>query len=211
MPDDLRYTEIEHKFVVGDDFDLTRFRAAVERLHPTRTIALQVRDRYFLTEAGRRGRFILRHRYDAELHHLTLKSLARDTEVRSEVNLDLGHHAGDQASAVDAFVERLGVTWRGVIIKDLTVWDFPDMEVAHYRASTGARAVECVEFEATRKHSLDAALRTVVRYERATGLGGATRSRRSLPQILFPEIAAALVGEADENERSDDREEREAP
>ncbi len=198
MPDDLRFTEIEHKFVVGDDFELTRFRAAIERLHPTRTTALRVRDRYFLTVAGRRGGFILRHRYDAELHHLTLKSLARDTEVRSEINLDLGHHAGDQAAAVDAFVDRLGVTWSGVIVKDLTVWDFPDMEVAHYHASTGPRAVECVEFEATRKQSLADALRTVVRYERATGFGGATRSRRSLPRILFPEIADALAAAAGE-------------
>ena len=206
MPDDLRFTEIEHKFVVGDDFDLTRFRASIERLHPTRTIALRVRDRYFLTESGRRGRFILRHRYDSELHHLTLKSLARDTEVRSEVNLDLGHHAGDQASAVDAFVERLGVTWRGVIVKDLTVWDFPDMEVAHYRASTGPRAVECVEFEATRKQSLGAALRAVERYERATGFGDATRSRRSLPQLLFPEIAATLAGAAEGHGESDEQE-----
>ena len=204
MPDDLRFSEIEHKFVVGDDFDMARFRAAIERLHPTRTTALRVRDRYFLTEAGRRGRFILRHRHDPELHHLTLKSLARDTEVRSEINLDLGHHAGDQASAVDAFVERLGVTWRGVLDKDLTAWYFPDVEVAHYRATTGARAVECVEFEATRKQSLAAALRAVERYERATGFGGADRAHRSLPQILFPEVAAALEGE---NERSDDREE----
>ena len=206
MSDDLRFSEIEHKFVVGDDFDLTRFRAAIERLQPTRTIALRVRDRYFLTEAGRRGRFILRHRHDPELHHLTLKSLARDTEVRSEINLDLGHHAGDQASAVDAFVERLGVIWSGVIVKDLTVWDFPDMEVAHYRASTGPRAVECVEFEATRKDSLADALRAVERYESATGFGGATRSRRSLPQILFPEIAAALQETADgSGEKGDER------
>ena len=206
MPDDLRFSEIEHKFVVGDDFDLTGFRAAVDRLEPTRTTALRVRDRYFLTEAGRRGRFILRHRHDPELHHLTLKSLARDTEVRSEVNLDLGHHAGDQAAAVDAFVDRLGVIWSGVIVKDLTVWYFPDMEVAHYRASTGPRAVECVEFEAIRKQSLSAALHTVERYERATGFGDATRSRRSLPQILFPEIAAALADAAGGNGKSDDQE-----
>ena len=171
---------------------MARFRAAIERLHPTRTTALRVRDRYFLTEAGRRGRFILRHRHDPELHHLTLKSLARDTEVRSEINLDLGHHAGDQASAVDAFVERLGVTWRGVLDKDLTAWYFPDVEVAHYRATTGARAVECVEFEATRKQSLAAALRAVERYERATGFGDAARSHRSLPHILFPEIRMKL-------------------
>ena len=198
MSDDLRFSEIEHKFVVGDDFDMARFRAAIERLHPTRTTALRVRDRYFLTEAGRRGRFILRHRHDPELHHLTLKSLARDTEVRAEVNLDLGHHAGDQACAVDAFVERLGVIWSGALDKDLTVWYFPDVEVAHYRATTGARAVECVEFEATRKQSLAAALRAVERYERAAGFGGAARSRRSLPQILFPEVAAALADAAGE-------------
>jgi hypothetical protein len=192
MPNDLRFTEIEHKFVVGADFDLARFRTAIERLHPTRTNALRVRDRYFLTEAGRGGRFILRHRYDPELHHLTLKSLAGDTEVRSEVNLDLGHHAGDQASAVDAFVERLGVTWSGTVYKALTVWYFPDVEVVHYRASTEARAVECVEFEATRKQSVAAALRTLERYERATGFGDAPRSHRSLPQILFPEIRMKL-------------------
>lgn len=188
MGDDLRFTEIEHKFVVGDDFDLPRFRAALERLRPVRTNALRVRDRYFLTEAGRRGRFILRHRHDPELHHLTLKALAGDPETRAEVNLDLGHHAGDQAAAVDAFAARLGVTWSGAVRKDLTVWYFPDAEVAHYCASAGTRAVACVEFEATRKGSLAGALRTVERYERATGFGGVPRSRLSLPQILFPEI-----------------------
>ena len=192
MPSDLRFTEIEHKFVLGDDFDPTSLGDALEPLQPTRKNALQVRDRYFLTEAGRRGRFVIRHRYDRELHHLTLKSLADDTEVRAEVNLDLGHHAGDQAAAVDAFVDRLAVTWSGVIHKNLTVWYFPDVEVAYYRASTGTRSVQCVEFEATQKHSLADALRTVQRYERATGFGDASRSRRSLPQILFPEFTAAL-------------------
>ena len=192
MSSDLRFTEIEHKFVLGDDFDPTRLGDALESLQPTRKNALRVRDRYFLTEAGRRGRFIIRHRYDRELHHLTLKSLAEDTEVRAEINLDLGHHAGDQAAAVDAFVDRLAVTWRGVIDKDLTVWYFPDVEVAHYRASTGTHSVQCVEFEATQKRSVADALRAVQRYERAAGFGDAPRSRRSLPQILFPELAAAL-------------------
>lgn len=192
MDDDLRFTEIEHKFVVGGDFDLARFRTALARLRPVRTHALRVRDRYFLTEAGRRGRFILRHRHDPELHHLTLKSLAGDPEMRAEVNLDLGRHAGDQAAAVDAFAARLGATWSGAVRKDLTVWYFPDAEVVHYRASTGTRAVACVEFEATRKDSAAGALRIVERYERATGFDGAPRSRLSLPQILFPEVRAAF-------------------
>jgi hypothetical protein len=38
---------------------------------------------------------MIRHRFDAELHRLTLRSLEADTEVRVEVNLDPGHHAGD--------------------------------------------------------------------------------------------------------------------
>ena len=192
MSDDLRFTEIEHKFVMGDDFDPRSLADALEPLQPTRTNALQVRDRYFLTEAGRRGGFIIRHRYDPELHHLTLKSLTQDTQVRAEINLDLGHHVGDQAAAVDAFVDRLAVTWSGVIHKDLTVWYFPDVEVAYYRASTGTHSVQCVEFEATQKHSLADALRTLERYERATGFGDAPRAHRSLPQILFPEIRMKL-------------------
>lgn len=194
MSDQLRFIEIEHKYLVDARFDLERFRAELERLHPTRTGSLRVRDRYFLTDTGRRGRFLIRHRYDRELHHLTLKTLEDDTEVRSEINLDLGHNAGDQHAAVDAFCARLGVQWSGTLHKDLAVWYFPDAEVVHYCASTDTRSVRCVEFEATRKPSLADALATVHRYERATGFADRRRSTLSLPQILFPEIAETLAG-----------------
>ena len=197
MPADaLRFTEIEHKFIVDDQFDLPRFRDALGRLHPTRTTSVRVEDRYYLTEGGRKGRFVIRHRYDDELHHLTLKTLAVDTEIRSEVNLDLGHHAGDQHEAVEAFLDHLGVQWSGTLHKDLEVWQFPDIEVVHYRASTTARSVRCVEFEATRKPSLAKALETVQRYERATGFADRGRSPLSLPQILFPEVAELLASTA---------------
>jgi hypothetical protein len=149
---------------------------------------VQVRDDYFLTEGGRNRRFVIRHRYDAELHQLSVKTLEADTEVRGEVNLDLGHHAGDQRAQVDAFLDQLGVTWRGTIHKDLTVWYFPDSEVVYYQASTESRSVRCVEFEATRKDSLADALATLRRYERLTGFDGAVRSRLSLLQILYPEV-----------------------
>jgi hypothetical protein len=111
--DALRFTEIEHKFIVDAQFDLNAFRDALVGLHPTRINSIRVRDRYYLTEGGRRRRFVIRHRYDLEMHHLTLKTVEADTEVRSEINLDLGHHAGDQAAVVDAFLERLGVEWSG--------------------------------------------------------------------------------------------------
>lgn len=188
----LRFNEIEHKFIVSDQFDLPGFRRAVTALGPTRTSTVSVQDRYFLTEGGCARRFLLRHRYDAELHHLTIKSLEADSEVRVEVNLDLGHHAGSQAAQVDAFIGHLGVIWRGGLQKQLEVWYFPDCEVVYYEASAASRSVRCVEFEATRKDSLPEALATVERFERATGFGDASRTRESLPQILFPDLVALI-------------------
>lgn len=189
----LRFKEIEHKYVVDERFDLPQFRRAVEALGPSRTSTVDVRDRYFLTEGGRARGYLIRHRYDSELHHLTLKAVDSDTEVRVEVNLDLGHHAGSQEAQVDAFMDRLGVVWRGVLQKQLEVWYFTDCEVVYYQAATAARSIRCVEFEAKSEDSLAEALATLERFERATGFAGATRSRLSLPQILFPDLADALA------------------
>jgi hypothetical protein len=191
MPD-LRFIEIEHKYVVDESFDVQRFREVLSGLGPTTTSTIRVRDRYYLTEGGRARRFLIRHRYDAELHQLTIKALEDDTEARTEISLDLGQHAGSQDAAVAAFVDRLGMLWHGTLHKDLEVWYFPDCEVVYYVAATDERAVRCVEFEATRKESLADALEIVARFERATGFDGETRSRRSLPQMLFPGLQNAL-------------------
>ena len=192
MPADLRFTEIEHKYVVGDEFDAGRFRDAMSALGPARRTAIAVRDRYYLTDGGVSRRFLIRHRFDAELHHLTVKSVGIDTEVRDEVNLDLGQHAGDQAAQVDAFVAHFGVRWRGTVHKDIEVWRFPDCEVVLYSASAGDRSVRCVEFEAVGRSSLADALAVVDHYERAAGFEARARSRLSLPQLLFPELSQHL-------------------
>lgn len=181
----MRFTEIEHKFVVDEGFDLDRFSRALDALGPFRRTSLQVRDRYFLTADGRARGYVIRHRFDPELHQLTIKSLAADPEVRDEITLELSNQ-GDQAAAVDAFVAQMGVTWSGALQKDLQVWYFPDCEVVHYVASSGARTVRCVEFEATIKTSVPEALAIVERYQRATGFEGAKRSMRSLVDLLFP-------------------------
>lgn len=191
--DGLRFKEIEHKFILAESFDVLKFRQAVTALGPARTSTVSVMDRYFLTEGGRARGFVMRHRYDAELHHLTLKAVGPDPEVRVEINLDLGHHAGSQEAQVDAFMERLGVVWRGTLQKQLEVWYFPDCEVVYYQAATPSRSVRCVEFEAKGHDSLDEALATVERFERATGFAGASRSRLSLPQLLFPELDEAFA------------------
>jgi adenylate cyclase class IV len=193
-PDDLRFMEIEHKFIVDDAFDVPRFRLQLGALGPVRTGAVRVRDRFFLTDGGLERRVLFRHRYDAELHHLTVKGIEADTEVRVEVNLDLGHHRGSQDAQVDAFLDQLGVIWRGTLHKTLEVWYFEDCEVVYYEAVAESGTVRCVEFEATRKASLNDALATLARFERATGFDGATRSRLSLPQLVFPDLNEVLAG-----------------
>jgi len=184
----MRFKEIEHKFVVGEGFDLEGFARTIEDLGPTRRTALVVRDRYFLTDSGQARRFILRHRFDSELNQLTIKSVEGDPEVRDEISLNLGHHAGAQDAEVDAFIARQGVVWSGTLEKDLRVWYFPDCEVVHYLARTDSREVRVVEFEATAKVSIPQALAILERYERATGFDRSTRSMDSLVNLLFPGI-----------------------
>jgi len=182
----MRFTEIEHKFVVEDTFDLAAFGRTLDAMGPVRRSSILVRDRYFLTEDGRARRYVIRHRFDDELHQLTIKSVEADPEVRDEISLDLGHHAGDQVATVDAFVGRMGVSWSGELQKDLRVWYFPDCEVVHYVATSGDRTVRCVEFEATLKTSVPDALAVVGRYERALAFDPAARSFDSLVHLVFP-------------------------
>jgi hypothetical protein len=186
--DVMRFVEIEHKFVVDDRFDLHAFSETLDRLGPSRRTELVVRDRYFLTESGRARRFVLRHRFDSELNQLTLKSLQADPEVRDEISLNLGHHAGNQDAEVDAFVAQQGIVWAGTLEKDLKVWYFPDCEVVHYVARTDTCQVRVVEFEATVKASVPDALAIVGRYEQATGFDPSTRSMQSLVDLLFPGV-----------------------
>jgi len=188
MVDVMRFLEIEHKFVVPPDFDLAAFTAAVEALQPRRRTALDVRDRYFLTRHGRQQRYVIRHRFDAELHQLTLKSFGDDPETRTEVSLDLGHHAGDQVAAVDAFLQPQEIEWHGRIEKTIRVWYFDDCEVVHYTASTDVRTIACIEFEAVHAASVDEALSVLHRYERATGFENTPRAMTSLVGLLFPGV-----------------------
>gem|GEM_PF-296919 len=183
-----RTVEIEHKFVVGSAYDYPALAARMEGLGPVRHIALEVSDRYFLTADGQARRYILRHRFDEELHHLTLKSFGDDPEVRAEINLDLGHHAGDQAATVEAFVAHMGLVWSGTLTKTIRVWVFPDCEVVHYIARGGGREVHCVEFEATDTEDRAEALEVLTRYEHLAGFDAAQRTHETLVDLVFPGV-----------------------
>lgn len=187
---DLGFKEIEHKFLVDRQFDLAGFRLALAALSPLGHSTFRVRDRYFVTAAGRASGFVIRHRQDEVLHQLTFKTVAEDAEVRDEVNLAL--RLGDQDAQVEAFVAGQSLLWQGECWKDLEVWNFPECEVVHYTASTQEVVVHCVEFEALHKPSLAEALAVVARFETATGFSSAARTRLSLLELLWPRVLVEM-------------------
>lgn len=184
MSQDPDYREIEHKFIVGTEFDLGEFRRRARELRPERTTELHVVDTYFVTALG--PGVVFRHRYDAERQELTVKSRGPgDTEVRREVNLRLDQASGSQLAAVTAFLQPLGIVWQGSLGKDICVFYYPDCEVVYYDARTAERRVCCVEFEAVGSTSLEAARATLLAYEQRLGLGQASRVQQSLFDLLL--------------------------
>lgn len=188
MSADPQYREIEHKFIVGPQFDLAEFRRRAQALCPQRTTELHVEDTYFVTGLG--PGVVFRHRYDAERQELTVKSRGPgDTEVRREVNLRLDQARGSQLAAVAAFLEPLAIRWQGTLGKDICVFYYPDCEVVYYDARTAKRRICCVEFEAVGSANLDAARATLASYEKQLGLGAAPRAWESLfDLLLLPEM-----------------------
>ncbi len=187
---EVAFKEIEHKFVVGDEFDLASFRARMRGLSPTETVVLSVRDVYYWSK--HHPEVIYRHRYDRERQQLTAKSLQPDPEVRVEINLDLSQHRGDQQQAVAAFLETLDVGWRGEIRKEIEVFYFADCEIVYYRASAATRSVACVEFEARRPDSIGDALEILRKYEERVGFKQRRRTAKTLVELLFPRIAERI-------------------
>lgn len=188
MSADPQYREIEHKFIVGPQFDLAEFRRRAQALGPQRTTELHVEDTYFVTGLG--PGVVFRHRYDVERQELTVKSRGPgDTEVRREVNLRLDQSAGSQLAAVSAFLEPLSIRWQGSLGKDICVFYYPDCEVVYYDARTAKRRVSCVEFEAIGSADLESARATLASYEQRLGLGDAQRAWESLfDLLLLPEM-----------------------
>lgn len=194
------FREVEHKFLVGEDFDLPGFITRARQLGPSGTTELRVEDTYFVAASCPGA--IFRHRYDAERQELTMKSRATpasgkrmvgDPEVRREVNLRL---AGEnQREAVAAFLEPLSITWRGTLTKDICVFYFPDCEVVHYAAWTPLRRVRCVEFEAVGCGDLTQARAVLAAYEERLGFAGKERVKASLfDLLLLPEMTAPDPG-----------------
>ncbi len=190
MASDL-FIEIEHKFIVGSDFDQVGFQKKLASLSPGRQSKVSVRDTYFVL--GHDQRHIYRHRFDKEIQQLTVKSVESDTAVRTEINLPIDQSKGDQGAAVTAFMKALGAVWSGVLAKDIQVAYFDDCEIVFYRASNGNDAVYCVEFEALNPVSVDEGLKVLARYESKLGFNPDNRDGRSLFELLLMSRAPAEI------------------
>lgn len=177
------FKEIEHKFVVEKGFDRKEFFKALEVLSPTRTSEVQVEDTYFVLKDN--FSYVFRHRFDAEIQQLTVKSVEPTSEVRTEINLNLTLAPGNQLSHARAFLETFGVSWSQSLHKDVAVAYFPDCEIVHYRARCGRREVECVEFEAIGADSLAAARNVLESYESKLGFTNRPRETKTLFELLL--------------------------
>ena len=177
------FLEIEHKFLVDASFDLKEFAASVMALGPIKEKSLQVLDTYYLPYSN--PDFIYRHRIDAEIQQLTIKSRGKGNEVRTEINLELGANPS-QESAIMAWMKLVGTSEGYPIEKVIWVFEFQDCEIVHYQARHADKLLSCVEFEAIGASSKEEAIATLTRYENQLEFDPETRTRINLFDLLVP-------------------------
>ena len=181
------YLEIEHKYVVDESFDRQAFEELAKSMGPVNHYHVEVSDTYFLARSA--PHHVFRHRKDRLIEELTVKSIGhKDNERRFEVNLPI---KGAESGSVEAFLTPLGVFWKGNLKKNVYVYEFPTIEVVYYEAESAAAKIRCVEVEAIGFNDSDAALAEIARVEKHFGLDVGSREKKSLLQLLFPEVVLA--------------------
>lgn len=186
MEQALDHLEIEHKFLLDNGFDSLKWIESCRALGPLNEKQLLVTDTYYVP--GQDQTWIYRHRYDEEIQQLTVKSRGGDTEVRTEINLDL---SGDNQDAkISAFLATLHIEEKHEVVKQIHVFDFPDCEVVQYNARCGDRSVSCLEFEAIAARTVHDALSILERYETALGYDSKRRTKINLFDLLVSGVNA---------------------
>jgi adenylate cyclase class IV len=188
---DMKYLEIEHKYLVSADFDRAAFTEKLLARDPEKHYKTQVEDTYFLVRHAPQA--IYRHRYDGMIQQLTVKSVAsQDNEARLEVNLNLDLKE-NQSEAVGAFLQPLGLLWSGALSKSVEVFYFEDVEIVYYQARHGARDVACIEIEARKARSLEDGQKTLKLWAERISLNPDERCRQTLVQLLIlPQLPDGL-------------------
>ncbi len=185
------FKEIEHKFIVGPSFDRQAFRAKLEQSGAVSIDNFLVEDTYFVIKGI--NSHIFRHRFDREIEQLTVKSVEKNSEFRTEINLNLLHSKTSQKEAVAAFVQCFGTEWSKSIKKDVLVAKFADCEIVHYIATCDQTVLSCVEFEAAGFEDLAPALQVLGRYEKIFGFDQFKPEAKSLFELIILESAPESV------------------
>lgn len=184
----MQFTEIEHKFLVGNSFAKEAFFAQIKQLRPDRSSEITVQDTYYLLKDN--PSWVYRHRLDEEIQQLSVKSRGGDAEHRAEIDLNLGLGFGDQSKAVERFLKSIGVVWQGVIKKHVWAFYFSDCEIVYYEASSACDHVCCVEFEARNCRSVEQSLQVIDSYESRLGFEKTARCKASLFDLLLDPSSA---------------------
>lgn len=175
------FKEFEVKYLLDETFDAESFFNTLRALGSPIEKHLDVTDTYF-TMADRPD-FIYRHRHDEEIQQLTVKSYGGDTRNRVEVNLAL-ENPESQKDAILTFLRSFGEPREYGIFKRVDIFDFPDCEIVHYRASSGDKTARCVEFEAVGVDTWEEARAVIERYAAATGFQRRERCEIALFDLL---------------------------
>ena len=178
---DLQFLEIEHKFLVSEDFNFYAFDSKLKSLKPNLYKHVDVVDTYFVLESTKGH--VYRHRCDEEIQQLSLKSISKDPAVRKEVNLNLS--GSSQLSSVRGFLEAGNILFEGSINKSVFVYEFSDVEIVFYRASHKNKIVRCIEIEAKNPDSIESAKAIIESYEQKIGLDSKQREKSSLFDLLL--------------------------
>lgn len=191
MAQDLRFLEIEHKFILPNDFQTDALFQKLRQFQPEKFLQTEVSDTYFFCE--RAPSAVFRYRLDAHIEQFTVKSQGQGNEVRHEVNLALQNQGGGQRDAVTAFLEPLGLFWSGTLTKSVSAFFFRDAEIVFYRARYEGQELCCLEVEAKDPLSLDNAYAILAQWEQSLGLSADQRSQSSLFELLiFPQLRAEI-------------------
>lgn len=193
MSETTRFLEIEHKFVVAEDFDPDSFFAKLRALGPKNEYETKVADTYFLLKTV--PQLVYRHRFDGLIQHLTSKSVSsRDSETRTEINLELKVDQ-NQSEAIAAFLGPFGIEWSGSLTKKVRVFYFDEIEIVYYQARYLDKSVTCIELEARQPESIHSARNLLESWELRLGLIPSERSHLSLLHLLVLETLPTKLKE----------------
>jgi adenylate cyclase class IV len=175
------FIEFEHKFLISEAEEPVLL-AKLGQLKAERKYVVDVHDAYYTLAL--QPQVVLRHRWDEQIHQLTLKSLEDDSERRVEVNLNLAMSAPEAQAAIEAFFGAFGIGQRVVVTKRVHAHYLTDCEVTYYVAECGPRQVRCLEFEVIGHQDQEQSRQILAKYEAKLGYQADQRCSESLFQLL---------------------------